>query len=377
MHGQVPDCVPCCPDISNMVPCRLTGKPFWDIYAFQDPPLWKAHIDALKLFDIDGGFEIYSFGDVDPVTGEQSPVEERVVHRYENGRFVTRGYNRETETWAPTVVVYTADNPPATDVKPGTIGLPETPTDWEPLQGVKEWPKGFELWKLIKAELGEQGVLGLPSGMTTCLIGNTDEVYAHFDDPDAFRTRAKRMLENVERRMDLVAGLDPKPDFLLCGGSGSLMFTTPDTWRELVLPVLKKTTALARQLGIPTHVHSCGPEKELVAMAATETDLTIIDPLEIPPMGDCNLAELKKRFGSKIVLKGNLHTTETMLNGTVEEVRKAARKAIDDAGAGGGFILSTGDQCGRDTPDDNIRAMVQTARTYGRYHSRKSIDKGG
>jgi hypothetical protein len=70
LHGEVPDCVPCCPDISNMVPCRLTGKPFWEIYAHQDPPLWKAHIDALKHFDIDGGFEIYSFGPVDPVTGD-------------------------------------------------------------------------------------------------------------------------------------------------------------------------------------------------------------------------------------------------------------------------------------------------------------------
>ncbi|HNU12785.1 MAG TPA: uroporphyrinogen decarboxylase family protein, partial [Rubrivivax sp.] len=68
-----------------------------------------------------------------------------------------------------------------------------------------------------------------------------------------------------------------------------------------------------------------------------------------------------------IVLMGNLHTTEVMLRGSVEDVRKASRKAIDDAGAGGGFILSTGDQCGRDTPDENLRAMVETARTYGRY----------
>ncbi|MFC1452953.1 hypothetical protein ACFLSJ_06365, partial [Verrucomicrobiota bacterium] len=58
LHGDMPDCVPCCPDISNMVPCRLTGKPFWDIYAYDDPPLWKAHIDALKAFDLDGGLEL-------------------------------------------------------------------------------------------------------------------------------------------------------------------------------------------------------------------------------------------------------------------------------------------------------------------------------
>ncbi len=35
MKGGRPDCVPVAPDISNMIPCRLTGKPFWDIYLFR------------------------------------------------------------------------------------------------------------------------------------------------------------------------------------------------------------------------------------------------------------------------------------------------------------------------------------------------------
>jgi uroporphyrinogen decarboxylase len=56
-----------------------------------------------------------------------------------------------------------------------------------------------------------------------------------------------------------------------------------------------------------------------------------------------------------------------MLRGTPETVAGASRRAIDDAAEGGRFILSTGDQCGRDTPDENLRAMVETARTYGRY----------
>ena len=83
------------------------------------------------------------------------------------------------------------------------------------------------------------------------------------------------------------------------------------------------------------------------------------------PMGDCNLSELKELYGNKIVLEGNLHTTSVMLSGTVDEVADACRQAIDDAGAGGGFILSTGDQCGGDTPEENIRAVVETARVYG------------
>jgi uroporphyrinogen decarboxylase len=84
-------------------------------------------------------------------------------------------------------------------------------------------------------------------------------------------------------------------------------------------------------------------------------------------MGDCDLAELKRHYGARLVLKGNLHTTNVMLRGSVDDVVAASRKAIDDAAEGGRFILSTGDQCGRDTPDENLHAMVATAREYGRY----------
>jgi uroporphyrinogen decarboxylase len=368
LRGELPDCVPVCPDISNMIPCRLTGKPFWDIYVFRDPPLWKAHLDAVKYFDLDGGFELYHLG-IDDLMAHDRPrrVEQRVVHRYDDGRFVTQVFDLERETWRRAVTVYTADNPPGTNVLPGKLGLPAEPSEWEPITGVREWPAGLELWDLTRRELGEHGVLGLRSDTTTCLLTGPEDIYAYTDDPAPFLETRDRLLDGFKTRIRFAAAMDDPPDFLMCGGSGSLVWQSPAIFRELALPLLKGVTRLAHEHGIPTHVHSCGPEKELVAMAAEETDLTIIDPLEVPPMGDCDLADLKKRFGSKIVLKGNLHTTEVMLKGSVEDVKAASRKAIDDAGQGGGFVLSTGDQCGRDTPDENIRAMVETARTYGRY----------
>ena len=72
-------------------------------------------------------------------------------------------------------------------------------------------------------------------------------------------------------------------------------------------------------------------------------------------------------ISGKIALMGNIHTTDVMLRGTVDDVEKAAKKCIDDAAKGGGFILSTGDQCGRDTPDANIRKLVEVCEMYGRY----------
>jgi uroporphyrinogen decarboxylase len=67
------------------------------------------------------------------------------------------------------------------------------------------------------------------------------------------------------------------------------------------------------------------------------------------------------------VLKGNLSTTGVMLRGTPDDVRAAVRNCIDAAAEGGGYILSTGDQLSRNTPEANMRAMVETAREYGRY----------
>jgi uroporphyrinogen decarboxylase len=42
-------------------------------------------------------------------------------------------------------------------------------------------------------------------------------------------------------------------------------------------------------------------------------------------------------------------------------------KSIRAAGRNGGFVLSTGDQCGRDTPDKNIFVMVEIVEEFGQY----------
>jgi uroporphyrinogen decarboxylase len=120
-------------------------------------------------------------------------------------------------------------------------------------------------------------------------------------------------------------------------------------------------------------LHSCGKSRLLVDLLCDETDVNCINPLEIAPMGDVDLAEVKKARGHQISLMGNLHTTQVMLYGTADDVRKAARQAISDAGEGGGFILSTGDQCGPETPEDNIFAMVEIADKYGVYDQKTGM----
>jgi uroporphyrinogen decarboxylase len=218
----------------------------------------------------------------------------------------------------------------------------------------------------MKKRIGNQGLIG--TWLTSSsLIRDEEGIYDCYDNPEKYEKIAVERVEQVEKRFKSIMSMDDKPDFLCVGGSGTLVYQTVEVFRKYALPAVKRGIELATAAGIPTHIHSCGPEKELVKIMAEETNLTVIDPLEIPPMGDCVLADLKKLYGKKITLKGNLHTTNVMLRGSVQDVIDASRKAIDDAAEGGRFILSTGDQCGRDTPFENLEAMVETARTYGKY----------
>jgi uroporphyrinogen decarboxylase len=268
--------------------------------------------------------------------------------------------------WQPLVDVYYVADPPTWNLSPEKARLPLIPKRWEPLEGVKTVDMGPEGLKRVKALMGDQGLVGV-SVTSSCVLQNEQDIYDYYDNPDKHEEWTQQRIVAAERRFEKIMAMEVKPDFLCVGGSGTFVFQTPKIFRQLAFPAVKRVIELATEAGIPTHVHSCGPEKTLVKIFAEETNLTVIDPLEIPPMGDCHLAELKRLYGDKLVLKGNLHTTEVMLRGSVDNVMTASKHAIDDAAAGGGFILSTGDQCGRDTPDENLFAMIETARTYGRY----------
>jgi len=367
IKGEIPDHVPVSPDTSNMIPVRLTGRPFWDVYLYEHIPKWKAYINCVKHFGFDSmndGLTAIRFEELNEIDHDW---EEVIVFKNEE-RIITQKYREANnkKQWAKVVKVYYRGNPPTNNVEPDKVKLPLIPDKYEKIEGRQTWPDGEALLKQVKEEMGDHGLVGVACG-TASLLYNVNDIYEYYDDPEKVYKRRDLALERFVKRFNKLMSLECRPDFISTGASGAMVFQTPQMFRELSLPIVKEITKLCKVNNIPSHIHCCGPEKELVKIVAEETDITIIDPLEIPPMGDCNLKEIKKLYGGKLVLKGNLHTTDIILRGTVKNVIEASKKAIDDAAEGGRFILSTGDQCGRDTPDENIYAMIETAKTYGKY----------
>jgi len=364
-NGQ-PDRVPVAPDISNMIPCRLTGKPFWKIYREQDPPLWRAYLDALRYFKFDGWF---TYGRLEYKQGWEVDTTTEVVRRTDD-RIVERSLHHTPAGDLTSERTYYIGDPPTTTEKM----VKDIVADLPKLRYFYPQPSGCDatVLKEQRRELGELGVLGMGVGCPgfhswfSFFEGGLEAVtYAFLDHPDEMEELRQLQHDHYLKQAEMV--IDAKPDFILTGGSGAITLQSPDLFRKLTLPTLKGICELAHQAGVLTMVHCCGKERGLVEMAANETELNCINPLEPPPMGDCDLAEIKRAFGRRLSLMGNLHTTDVMLRGTPETVERAAREAIDAAAEGGGFILSTGDQCGRDTPDENIFKLLEVAQTYGRY----------
>lgn len=366
-HGK-PDRVPACPCLSYMVPAKRTGKPFWEVFLRSNPPVWKAYLEAVRYFGIDGRM-IYNGLDYQYSPGKK-PVSREEIIREAPDSLVTRTVHSTPAGLLTEETVHQVDNPPTVTkkmVKDIRRDLPAFKALFPEVTGY-----GRDRADFMRKEAGEDAIFCLSVSypgfhyFTDVFDGGLEAAtYAFMDFPDLFEEMRQVIHRDTLRKAELA--LDYKPDVLYMSASGTLTLSTPDWVRQFCLPTVKAVTRMAKEAGVPTMVHSCGKSRLLAEMYATETDLDCMNPLEAPPMGDCDLKEVKEKFGKRISLAGNIHTTKVMLLGKPDDVREACRKAIEDAGRDGGFILMTGDQCGRDTPEENIFAFVEAAERYGKY----------
>jgi uroporphyrinogen decarboxylase len=80
-----------------------------------------------------------------------------------------------------------------------------------------------------------------------------------------------------------------------------------------------------------------------------------------------NLANAKELIGRQVCLMGNIDGVEVMQRGNAEAVRRAAEKCLAQAISNGGYFLSTGGGLNEDTPEENIRVLVEVAQSKGAY----------
>ena len=93
-------------------------------------------------------------------------------------------------------------------------------------------------------------------------------------------------------------------------------------------------------------------------------------PFERPPGGDVkdenDLRLLRGILDGKVTMNGNIHTVETLIRGTPEAVRREVREVLAAFGDTPRLIVGSGDQVGRETPEENLFAMIDEVQQHCR-----------
>ena len=136
-----------------------------------------------------------------------------------------------------------------------------------------------------------------------------------------------------------------------CWDAGSDLLHCGDSLASCEQKVIKAW----KKYGARTLLHICGDSTKVLDLYAQ----TGADVVEIDHRVD--LAYAKQRIGGQTCLLGNVDTVSTLLLGTTQGVRAASENCIAQAGAGSAYMLGSGCMVSRNTPIENVKALVDTA----------------
>lgn len=136
---------------------------------------------------------------------------------------------------------------------------------------------------------------------------------------------------------------------------------SPRIYRQFAYPYERRLVGRLSARGIPLILHICGNTTAIMReMAATGAAM-----IEFDYKADMERCRAVTRDGP--VLVGNVDPSGVMALGTPEQVLAESRRAIEVLGQRGWFILSPGCTLPATTPPENVEAMMEAARRYGRY----------
>ena len=87
----------------------------------------------------------------------------------------------------------------------------------------------------------------------------------------------------------------------------------------------------------------------------------------VDPEAGMDINYVKKKYGDKITIMGNVDCAKVLQFGTPFEVIEETKNIIKNISPGGGHILSSSNTIHSGIPTENFLAMLKAARVYGKY----------
>jgi uroporphyrinogen decarboxylase len=208
------------------------------------------------------------------------------------------------------------------------------------------------------------GVIG-PLTLAILTLGFEGMLMKLMDEPDMveeiFRVSTDFHKVAVEKMAS--AGADA---IFVCEdlGFNDGIFAPPDIYRKYLFPYLSSLIDEIRIKNVPVLLHSCGNVNEVLDDLAG-FGISALHPLQRKARMD--IESVRKRYGTKLCLIGNIDATDTLAYGSVREIENEVRNTIDIAGKDGAYVLASDSDYHDGIPPKNFIAMVNAARRFGKY----------
>jgi MtaA/CmuA family methyltransferase len=171
-----------------------------------------------------------------------------------------------------------------------------------------------------------------------------------FDDPDFVHHLFEFVLEMELRyaRAQAAAGAD-----IIGIGDADASLIGPDLYEEFVWPYEKRLVDRLHKMGAHVRLHICGDTTQLVgAMGRLGCDIVDLDYFT-------SVSLARTAMEANQVLLGNLNPVADVRDSTPERITAAFAECHRQAGPR--YIVGAGCEVPRDTPPENVRALVEYA----------------
>lgn len=153
----------------------------------------------------------------------------------------------------------------------------------------------------------------------------------------------KRLLDAIHERQMLCLRKILRHDmtdviFRICGPEyATPPYLSEDYFRKYVGGYLREICGTIKESGGFARVH-CHGKIAAILDEIVEAGAEGLDPMEPPPDGDIEMGEVKKAYGKRLCLFGNIELKELEYSSR-ERIDALVRKAMGEAKEGGGFVL--------------------------------------
>jgi uroporphyrinogen-III decarboxylase len=216
------------------------------------------------------------------------------------------------------------------------------------------------------------GVPGLLSEVPPWMLATVDEVlrrtggdvsvhaevfspFTHFMELFGYEAGLMGLADDPAKAEAILEGLTEAPvalalayaargvdAILLSSAFAGAGFISKPYYERFVLPCERRLIAAIHEArpGLPVYTHTCGAIGDRLDLMAA-TGLDGIDTLDPPPLGSVELAEAKRRLGSRVFLKGNVDSVNTLLRADDAACEASMRATLAAGKPGGAYVFST------------------------------------